>query len=98
MKESQEYYVTLVFPDCVEEYPLPLPGDTLRARKDHTNRYDDEAIAVYNRHGRKVAYIANSVRTVARGTHSAGYVYELIPEETDLTVLFSFRDAVIARI
>ncbi len=98
MNESRELYVTLVFPDCCEDYPMPRPGDRLKARKDRSNRYDDEAIAIYNRHDRRVGYIANSVRTVARGTHSSGYVYELIPEETGVTVLFVLRDSVIAGI
>jgi len=64
------------------------PGMTLRLKKDHNNCYDDEAIAVCSQSGAKYGYVANSVGSVCRGTHSAGYVYQMFVEETDWEIWF----------
>ena len=63
-------------------------GMHLKLKKDHSNPYDDEAIAVYSDSGRKYGYVANSVCSVCRGTGSAGYIYHQFEEETGCTVRF----------
>lgn len=60
-------------------------------KKDPKNSYDDEAIRVLSETGATVAHVANSVRTVIRGTHSAGYVYNFFGVEGRCIVKF-FND------
>ena len=60
------------------------------------NYYDDEAIGVYNNAGKKVGYVANSTPTVARGTHSAGFIYQLFDDETKIVIRFVTEEAAIA--
>jgi len=74
------------------------PGDILTLKKDPNNYYDSEAIVVYNMHGRKCGYIANSVHSVARGTHSAGRLYDKIPDEISARVRFVTEDCMIVEI
>ena len=64
------------------------PGIRLTLKKDHSNPYDDEAIAVY-RNGSKFGYVANSVCTVCRGTYSAGRLYDHFEEETECIIRFA---------
>lgn len=63
-------------------------GDVLILKKDRNNQYDDEAIAVYTKDNYKCGYVANSVRSVARGTCSAGRVYDLFEDEARCLVGF----------
>jgi len=89
-------YLTLTGADNymgIESFKI---GQELTLKKDHDNRYDDEAIMVLNESGTKVAYVANSVNTVARGTHSAGYFYNSFKEETKCKVLFITDSGIIA--
>ncbi len=86
MEESQ--FITI---NHLEEFPglnYLRPGMHLTLRKEHSNAYDDEAIAVYSDGGRRYGYVANSVCSVCRGTGSAGYIYHLFEEETRCTVRF----------
>lgn len=73
-------------------------GQVLFLEKDIDNHYDDEAIAIKSDKGVKYGYIANSTSTVARGTHSAGYVYEKINNNDKCKVLFITDEAIIAEI
>ena len=74
------------------------PGLRLKLRKDHDNAYDDEAIAVFGMNGGKYGYVANSVRTVVRGTHSAGWLQHLFKEETECIVRFVSDECAIAEL
>ncbi len=74
------------------------PGMEVFLRKDPENLYDDEAVIVYGKEGRKYGYVANSVGTVARGTHSAGYVYEKIKDNAKCIVRFVTQEEAIAEI
>ena len=62
-------------------------GEELILKKDKDNEYDDEAIIAY-KEDMKCAYVANSVSTVARGTFSAGRIYDLIGEEAKCVIRF----------
>ena len=73
-------------------------GQRLLLCKDRNNEYDDEAIRVLSEKKLKYGYVANSVGTVARGTHSAGYIYELFDEEIWCTVRFMINDSIIAEL
>lgn len=71
-------------------------GDHLILKKDRNNDVDDESIAVYNKNNIRCGYVANSVCTVARGTYSAGRIYDLFDEETSCIVRFITEDLLIA--
>lgn len=73
-------------------------GDELTLKKDPDNYYDDEAIAVYDKNNVKVGYVANSVSTVARGSYSAGRLYDKIRDEAECIVKFMNDDMLIAEI
>ena len=85
---DQQVYITITHINEFSGYELFRPGMRVILKKDTDNIYDDEAIAVYSEHGAKLGYVPNSVRTVARGTHSAGYVYNLFGNEITCTVCF----------
>ena len=72
-------------------------GDNLTLIKDLDNPYDDEAIAVFDKDKIKVGYVANSVDTVARGTFSAGRIYDKAIDNQTSFVCFVVTDCIIAR-
>lgn len=74
------------------------PGDKLYLIKDTNNTYDDEAIKVIGNNEVTYGYVANSVNTVARGTHSAGYIYDLIKDKENLEICFITDKEAIAKI
>lgn len=74
------------------------PGQTLFLRKDLDNSYDSEAIQVELETGVKVGYVANSIHTVARGSQSAGRIYELIEERQTVKILCILYNCVIAEL
>lgn len=67
-------------------------------KKDYENTHDDEAIAVHIESVGKVGYVANSTYMVARGTRSAGRIYDSFDEEIAGEVCFVVRDCVIVKI
>ena len=73
-------------------------GDELTLKKDPNNCYDDEAIAAYDKNNVKVGYVANSVSTVARGTYSAGRLYDRISDEAACIIRFITEEMVISEI
>ena len=73
-------------------------GQVLRAIKDPENVYDQEAIKVSSDANVIYGYIANSVRSVAKGCKSAGRIYDTFKQEIDIKVLFIVYDCVIAEI
>ena len=70
----------------------------LKLKKDYENKYDDEAIQVELENVGKVGYVANSPYTVARGTRSAGRIYDTFEEILYCKVTFILKDTVIAEI
>jgi len=88
MKKEEEIFITIDHLDDFERIEFFRVGEKLTLRKDKDNNYDDEAILVYNGHGSKCGYVANSVSTVARGTYSAGRLYNTFEEETECTIRF----------
>ena len=73
-------------------------GMELLMKKDTNNPYDDEAIHVYTNRNVKVGFVANSVCSVIRGTHSAGYVYQKIDDKTKCKVFFIGAEQAIAKL
>ena len=88
MKNDKSIYITI---NHLDEFMATMNlrvGDVLTLKKDPDNIYDDESIVVYDKNGSKTGYVANSVHSVARGTDSAGRVYDGIDNESDCIVKF----------
>ena len=86
--ENKSIYITLDHMDLFIDNPgFFQVGDELTLKKEKNNEYDDEAI-VASKENMKSAYVANSVSTVARGTFSAGRIYDLIEEEARCIIRF----------
>lgn len=95
--DNEEIYITINHLDEFNGLSNIKVGDTLTLIKDLDNPYDDEAIAVYDKDDIKIGYVANSVDTVARGTYSAGRLYDQL-NNNKCTVKFILNDSVIALI
>lgn len=70
----------------------------LYLEKDLTNEYDDEAIKVMSDSGVIYGYVANSVHTVARGTNSAGRIYDKFENQCKAEVCFITGNSIIAKL
>ena len=96
MKSS--IYITI---NHLDEYGGPESfriNDKLIMKKDLDNPFDDEAIAIYNDHNIRCGYVANSVYSVARGTRSSGYIYNLVNDEDKCVVKFILDNCLIAEV
>ncbi len=86
--EDKHIYITIDHLDDFSSVSFLRPGDRLILKKDKNNLYDDEAVVVYKENDTKIGYVANSVPTVARGTYSAGRLYDRMGDETECLVRF----------
>ena len=98
--KKEEKYITI---DHLDDYsPMGYTrfrtGQQLKLQKEKDNCYDDEAIAVFDDNGSKAGYVANSVSTVARGTFSAGRIYDRLEDDDSCVVRFITEDVLIAEI
>lgn len=73
-------------------------GEELILEKDKENQYDDEAIKVLGTNHSKKGYVANSVHTKCKGTHSAGYIYNIFDDTFKCIVRFIYNKGAIAEI
>ena len=73
-------------------------GQNLWLEKDVNNDYDEEAIKVVTEAGATVGYVANSVYSVAKGTRSAGRIYDTFEGRQKITVCFIVKNDVIAQV
>lgn len=73
-------------------------GQIVYLERDLENEYDCEAIRVMSESGNKLGHVANSVRTVAKGTHSAGWIGHLLEEKTKAKIMFITGHSVIAEL
>ena len=73
-------------------------GQELLLIKDENNNKDSEAIKVLDQNKVPVGYVANSVHTVAKGCHSAGYIYRDVNSNTKCKVLFVVEELIIGEI
>ena len=94
--EDGKIYITIDHIEDFGGYDQIFVGDTLILKKDRENRYDDEAVAVFGSDMFKLGYVANSVDTVARGTYSAGRLYEHIGDKSECTIMFKLQEQAIA--
>lgn len=91
-------YITLVGFKNLAETDVFNIDTVLKLVKEPKNKYDSEAIYVEIRHAGKVAYVANSVDTVVRGTMSAGRLYDKFDDIGFAEVKFMTDDIIIARL
>lgn len=91
-------YVTLTGLDYYVGSESIRVNDHFTLKKEPYNPYDDEAIKVIKENDCIYGYVANSVYTVARGTHSAGYIYDKFDDSIECVVKFIFDSCAIAEI
>lgn len=73
-------------------------GEVLHLKKEPDNVYDMESIMVENKNEIPIGHVANSVSSVVKGTHSAGYIYQSFKDSILCTVKFIYRDMIIAQL
>ncbi|MEG0981256.1 MAG: hypothetical protein RSE52_05780 [Erysipelotrichaceae bacterium] len=73
-------------------------NQTLYLVKDLDNKFDSDAIKVVLEAGIQVGCVANSVFSVARGTSSAGRIYNGVEDYQKVVVAYIVKDIVIANI
>lgn len=98
MEDNESIYITINHLDDFMPVINLKVGDILTLKKELDNIYDDEAIAVYTKDGFKCGYVANSVSTVARGTYSAGRIYDVIYEKNRCYIRFIFDAFAVAQL
>ena len=74
------------------------PGMKVILKKDYNNDYDDESLKVVGDTGATYGYVANSVGTVAKGTHSSGYIYRDFDQEAEAEIMFVVKGVAIAKV
>lgn len=95
---GQDLYVTVT--GCWNYYgkkPFAI-GRLIRCRKEPDNEYDTEAIRCSLPVLGAVGYVANSIKTVAGGTMSAGRLYDRVGERFYVRVMFTTQTKVICRV
>ena len=90
-------FITITHLEEYNAFRFISPGTELMLRKE-PNEYDDETIAVFSVKGSRYGYVANSSGTVARGTHSAGYIYRDFEQEAACMVRFVLENVAIAEL
>ena len=95
---DKEIYTTIVGLKNYEGNKVFKIGSIVRLVKEPDNDYDLEAIACENRYIGKTGYIANSAKTVTKGTMSAGRIYDKIGDVSYCEVKFVSNDSVIAKV
>jgi|SRR4051812_21173228 len=73
-------------------------GQKIILKKDYENKYDEEAIQAELEMVGKVGYVANTYQTVAKGTRSAGRIYDTFDTECTGQVVFIVKDTVIVKL
>lgn len=73
-------------------------GSLIKLVKEPENNYDSEAIVVELRYAGPSGYVANSVKTVAKGTYSGGRLYDKILNVDYAQVKFIVDETIIAKV
>ena len=73
-------------------------GSIIKLVKEPDNDYDPEAIRVELRYAGPSGYVANSVKTVIKGTYSCGRLYDKITDKDYAKVRFILNDNIIAKV
>ena len=89
MKEND--YITITNIKEYIEIGMIKIGEVLHLKKEPDNAYDMEAIMVEDKNEIPIGHVANSVNSVAKGTHSAGYIYQSFKDSILCTVKFIYH-------
>lgn len=93
-----EKYITITgFKNYCDLTPFRI-GFLVRCEKQPDNPYDSEAIRCTMPVYGTVGFVANSSRTVAGGTMSAGRVYDKVPTKFYARVMFTTTTKIICRV
>ncbi|WP_339062113.1 HIRAN domain-containing protein [Tepidibacillus marianensis] len=95
---SQPNYITVVGSRHYFGVEVFKVGQRVKLTKNYENPHDSEAIKVELEPIGKVGYVANSTHTVARGTRSAGRIYDLFNESCSGQVMFILKGDVIVQL
>lgn len=94
----KEMYITITgFRHYYGTTPFRI-GNLIRCSKEPDNAIDAEAIRCFLPMIGTVGYIANSAGTVAGGTHSAGRIYDRVPDRFYVRVCFTTCSKVICKV
>lgn len=76
------------------------PGQEVTLIKEPSNKYDKEAIAVLSgsKGLEKIGYIANSIKTVAKGSYSAGRLYDKIPDSIKAKIILVLDEVAVCKV
>ena len=96
MKEND--YITITNIKEYIEIGMIKIGEVLHLKKEPDNAYDMEVIMVEDKNEIPIGHVANSVNSVAKGTHSAGYIYRSFKDSILCTVKFIYHDMIIAQL
>ncbi|MGM9923478.1 MAG: HIRAN domain-containing protein [Bacillus sp. (in: firmicutes)] len=94
----EEIYISIVGANHYFGTEIYKIGQKIKLRKDYDNKYDGEAIQAEIEHAGKIGYVANSYQTVAKGTRSAGRIYDTFGEYCYCQVAFIVGETVIAKV
>ena len=95
---TKELYTTIVGLKNYEGNKVFKIDSIVKLIKEPDNEYDLEAIACELELIGKIGYIGNSVKTVIKGTMSAGRIYDKIDNHSFCAVKFVANYAVIAKV
>jgi hypothetical protein len=95
---AEGVYVTVVGSKHYKGSAIFQVGQMIRLVKDYHNAHDDEAIAVEIDGLGQVGYVANSTYTVARGTRSAGRIYDTFDHDSYAVIRFILKGDAIAQL
>lgn len=74
------------------------PNQEISLKKEPNNKFDSEAIAVYINDSMQIGYVAKSTHTQAKGTYSAGRLYDKIGETCKAKILVLIHNTAIATV
>ncbi|MGI6013123.1 MAG: HIRAN domain-containing protein [Oscillospiraceae bacterium] len=94
----KERYVTVTgFQYYYDKQPFSI-GNLIRCQKEPENPHDSEAIRCSLPMIGTVGYLANSPRTVAGGTMSAGRIYDHVKKRFHVRVMFTTTTKIICKL
>ena len=93
-----EYFVTITGIQYHYDAKDLKTGEILVLRKEPYNKHDEEAIAVYTMDNEQVGYVAKACSTQAKGTYSAGRIYDKFEETVNVQIMFILHNSAIAKV
>lgn len=98
MSEKQDLFGTVVGLKNYKGNQVFKLGSIIKLIKEPDNDFDTKAIKCELKYIGKTGYIANSTKTVIKGTMSAGRIYDKIDDVSFAEVKFIADDSVIAKV